>query len=155
MTEENDHVAGGRSRSTKVRLALLAVCAAWPLALAVLWVASGKTVPTIHVRWVQGVTGAQRSATEGELSLVWHEARDPGTASYVLDDASVQNVQRIVGHPLVEDTAFVNRSSFVLENAPQAHTWAGDEFTTRWPSAFLYLSLIACLALGVDLLLRR
>lgn len=148
-------MAGGRSRSTKVRLALLAVCAAWPLALAVLWVASGKTVPTIHVRWVQGVTGAQRSATEGELSLVWHEARDPGTASYVLDDASVQNVQRIVGHPLVEDTAFVNRSSFVLENAPQAHTWAGDEFTTRWPSAFLYLSLIACLALGVDLLLRR
>jgi hypothetical protein len=111
-------------------------------------------LPTINVRWVPGLTGEQRSATEDELSLVWHEPKEPGTANYFVIDASQQNLQRIVVHPLIEDTAFINRSSFVLERQPSARMWVGHQFKTPWPSALLYLSLFGCLMSGVLLILR-
>ena len=78
---------------------------------------------------------------------------EPGTVSYFLLDTSAQTVQRIVAHPLIEDTAFINRGTFALENAPAARTWLGHRFTTLWPFVLLYVSLFGCLIAGAELTL--
>ena len=144
----------GRIRSHRLALAALAVCAIWPITLGIMWLVTGRTVPTINVRWVPDVPDDRRSEAERELSLIWQLPREPRTVTYYLMDADRQNLERIVTHPLVEDTAFIDRATFVLTNAPTARTWAGDRFTTPWPSALLYLSLIGCLICGVILVLR-
>jgi hypothetical protein len=118
------------------------------MTLAVLWVTTGEKVPTIHVRWVSGITGEQRSRAERELSLVWCEPKETGTARYFLIDANKHSLEQIVVHPLVEDTHFINRGTFILENAPYGRMWVGDRFTSPWPSALLYVSLIGCLICG-------
>jgi hypothetical protein len=125
-----------------------AICAAWPITLAILWVTTGERVHTIDVRWVSGMTGEQRSRAERELSLVWCEPKEPGTMRYFLIDESKHSLEQIVAHPLVEDTHYINRGTFTLENAPHARMWAGDRFTSPWPSALLYVSLIGCLISG-------
>ena len=85
--------------------------------------------------------------------MVWHEPKEPGTVAYFLPDTDTQNFLRIVSHPLVEDTAFINRGTGVLENPPQARMWIGDRFTTPWPSALFYASLFGC-AISAVLILR-
>jgi hypothetical protein len=144
----------GRSRPNRLARYTLILGAVWPIVLGLLWLMTGETVPLIDVRWVAGTTAEQRVATERELSLAWQEAKEPGTVRYFLLDAGKENLERIVMHPLVEDTAHVNRGTFVLENPSTARTWIGDRFTTPWPSAFLYVSLFGCAIGGVSLLLR-
>lgn len=119
-----------------------------------MWLATGKTVPTINVRWVPNVSDEQRSQTERDLSLVWQESKEPRTVSYFLMETNQQNLENIVRHPLVEDTAFIDRASFVLNNPPSARTWIGDRFTSPWPSGLLYMSLLGCLIAGAALGLR-
>lgn len=147
-------MAQRKFQSRTLFLAAFAICAAWPSTLAILWLTTGKMVPTVNVRWVPGITSEQRSRTEGELSLVWYEPKEPRTVSYFLIDENQENLKRIIVHPLVEDTASINRGTFVLEHPPHARMWVGRRFTTPWPSAMLYLSLVGCLISGVLLGLR-
>jgi hypothetical protein len=118
-------------------------------------VTTGEEVPTINVRWAPGIADEQRSRAERELSLFWYEPQAPGTVRYFLIDANKQSLEQIVRHPLVEDTHFINRGTFVLENAPRARMWVGDRFRSPWPLAFLYVSLIGCLISGVVIGLRN
>jgi hypothetical protein len=118
-------------------------------------VTTGEKVPTINVRWVAGTTGEQQSRAERELSLVWCEPKEPRTMTYFILDANRHSLEQIVVHPLVEDTHFINRGTFVLENAPLARMWVGDRFTSPWPSALLYVSLIGCLICGGVMGLRH
>jgi hypothetical protein len=147
-------VTQGRIRSNRLGLAALVICAIWPITLGILWLVTGRTVPTINVRWVPGVPDEQRSQAERDLSLIWLEPKEPRTVTYFLMDAGEQKLEQIVRHPLIEDTAFIDRATFVLTNAPAARTWMGDRFTTPWPSALLYVSLVGCLISGVVLVLR-
>jgi hypothetical protein len=142
-----------RKKSTAWIRAVFVTCAIWPITLVVLWLTTGESVPTVNVRWVSGVNDQRRFEAEQDLSLVWFEPKEPGTVSYFLMDANAENVRRIVAHPLIEDTAFINRGTLVLENAPTARAWVGDRFTTLWPFALLYVSLFGCLIAGVELTL--
>ena len=122
-------------RPQKLTRAALLVCAIWPVIIGVLWATTARTVPLIKVRWVPGVADGTRSATERDLSLVWRDSTEPRTVTYLLTDSDQENVRRIVHHPLVEDTAFIDRATYALSNPPMERTWAGERFTTRWPWA--------------------
>ena len=139
--------------STLMRVAFL-LCAIWPVSMALLWLGTGRTVPTVNIRWVSSITGEQRLQAERDLAIVWHEPKEPGTVTYFLPDTDTPNFLRIVTHPLVEDTAFINRRTGVLEDPPYARMWMGDRFTTPWPSALLYASLFGCAIIGVRTVLR-
>lgn len=132
---------GSRSQSWPATPArwLFGVSAVWLLAVAGLWVATVKTVPVVNVRWVPRITGTERVEAEMTLSLVLFEPKEPGTASYFLPDADTSVLKQIVIHPLVEDTAFINRGSFVLDNAPSQQMWIGDRF--RALRLLLYLGV--------------
>jgi hypothetical protein len=147
-------VTPGRSRSYRPALAALLICAIWPVTLGLMWLATGKRVPTINLRWVPGVSDEERSETEQDLSLVWREPKEPRTVAYFLMDTNQQNLEKIVRHPLVEDTAFIDRASFVLHDPPTARTWIGDRFTSPWPAGLFYVSLFGFLISVVRLVLR-
>lgn len=138
-------------RSVTLVLAAFVVCAVWPVTLAVLWLATGRILPTINVRGAPGTTDEPRSSTEKELSRLWYEPREAGTVRYSLDETGQQSLERIVLHPLVQDTAFINRGSFVLDNAPSARIWNGRQFVAPQVSGWLYLRAIGCLISGVVL----
>ena len=86
---------------------------------------------------------------------VWQEAREPRTVRYFLVDADQANLRKIVTHPLVEDTAYINRGTLVLENSPPALMWIGNRFSTAWPSALVYASLIGCVICAALIVRRR
>lgn len=136
-------------RTEKFTRAAFVVCAIWPVILGLLWVTTARTVPSIKVRWVPGVADGTRSAAERDLSLVWRAPNEPRTVTYLLMDSNAENIRRIVHHPLVEDTAFIDRAAYTLTNAPTERTWAGDRFAP-WPRVLLYASafgLFGCLIL--------
>jgi hypothetical protein len=128
-------------RTPQFTSAALVACAVWPVIMGLLWVTTARTVPLIKVRWVPGVADEQRTATERELSLVWRDSTEPRTVTYLLMDADREHLRRIVQHPLVEDTAFIDRAAYALTNAPSERTWAGDRFMASWPWALLYASV--------------
>jgi hypothetical protein len=140
--------------SSTVPWVALLVCAVWPITMGILFFATSKAVPTINIRWVTGITEAQRQQAERELSVVWQEAREPRTVRYFLVDADQANLRRIVMHALVEDTAYINRGTLVLEDAPPALMWIGNQFSRAWPSVLLYTSLIGCV-ISAALIVRR
>ena len=135
-------------------LAAVVVCAVWPCIMGLLWVTTGRTVPLIKVRWVPGVADSTRSTTERDLSLVWRAPNEPRTVTYLLMDSNPENIRRIVHHPLVEDTGFIDRVAYTLTNAPSERTWAGDRFTTPWPWALLYAGLFGLFGCLMVLLYR-
>ena len=135
-------------------MAACAVCAIWPGILGLLWITTNQTVPLVKVRWVPGIADDTRSATERDLSLVWRESNEPRTVTYRLLDASAENIRRIVQHPLVEDTAFIDRATYALSDPPTERTWAGDRFTTRWSWALLYARLFGLFGCFLSLLYR-
>jgi hypothetical protein len=122
--------------------------------MGLLWVTTARTVPLIKVRWVPGVADGTRATTERDLSLVWRAPNEPRTVTYLLIDSNRENIRRIVHHPLVEDTAFIDRVAYTLTNAPSARTWAGARFTTPWPWALLSASVFGLLGCLISLLYR-
>ena len=141
-------------RTQKFTRAALVVCAIWPVIVGLLWVTTARTVPSVKVRWVPGVADDTRAATERDLSLVWRAPNEPRTVTYLLMDSSPENIRGIVHHPLVEDTAFIDRATYALTNAPRERTWAGDRFTTAWPWALLYASVFGLFGAVISLLYR-
>jgi hypothetical protein len=141
-------------RSSALAWVAFLLCAVWPIAMGILFVFTTKAVSTINIRWVTGITDAQRQQAECELSVVWQEAREPRTVRYFLTDADQANLRKIVMHPFVEDTAYINRGTLVLEDAPPALMWIGSQFSTAWPWVLLYTSLIGCV-ISAALIVRR
>ena len=138
-----------KSRSADVRpsrtviLAACVACALWPAIVGILWVTTSRTVPLVKVRWVPGVADDTRAATARDLSLVWRLRDESRTETYLLQDSTTENIRRIVQHPLVEDTAFIDRSAYALRHAPAVRTWAGDRaLSGSWSRTLLYASVI-------------
>jgi hypothetical protein len=141
-------------RTQKAIGAALVVCTVWPIIIGLLWVATARTVPLIKVRWVPGVADGTRSTAERDLSLVWRAPNEPRTVTYLLMDSTAENIRRIVHHPLVEDTAFIDRAAYALTNAPSERIWAGDRVTTPWPWALFYASVLGIAVCVITLLYR-
>ena len=135
-------------------LAACVVCAIWPGIVGILWMTTSRTVPLVKVRWVPGVADDTRAATERDLSLVWRAPDDARTVSYLLMDSNAENIGRIVQHPLVEDTAFIDRATYTLSNPPRARTWAGDRVPGSWPWTLLSASLLGLFVCVLSLLYR-
>ena len=139
----------------KLAFAVMTTCSIWLITLSLLWFTTGRTVPTINVRWFPDTADEQRNNTERELALLLHEIREPNTASYFLLDSEASNLQRIVLHPLVEDTAYINRGTFSLEDPPQVHLWVGDQFVIFRSRILLNLSLLGWVTSIALLLIPR
>lgn len=134
---------------------ILCISAAWLVVTGMLWMVTGKSLPTINVRWSPSVTAEQRRQLEQDFSLVLQEPGNERTGRYFVTDPSQENLKRIVVHPQVEDTAFVSRSTFVLEGAPTVHTWIGDRVRILKNPLVLYASILGLVASAAALVVRR
>ena len=121
------------------------VSAAWPLVVALLWVATSQQVPLVNVRWAPDLSTGQRAAIERDLDLVPFAPREPPTWTYFVLDDSRAGLRAIVANPFVDDTAFIDRRASALDEPPSAPYW----IVNRWPGLsnpyLLYVSLLGCL----------
>jgi hypothetical protein len=100
----------------------------------------------VNERWASSVTADQRVQAEHDLLLILREPAVGRTGRYYVTQSDAQTLRRIVADPLVEDTAHISRSTFVLENAPYGHMWIGDRIPVLKRSDLMYLSILGCLA---------
>ena len=70
--------------------------------------------PNINVRWVDGQDADRRRGLEQHFGLEAGNEEAPATWSYVLADASRENIIALVQHPDVEDTHNINRAEMTL-----------------------------------------
>ncbi len=137
------------SSTQRIAFVVFIVCAGWLATVAILRQTTNRLVPTINVRWVSGTSRAQQAKAAEELSLLLREERDTGTGNYFLLDTRQEAVKRIVLHPFVEDTAFLDRGAFSLENAPLAGIWIGNTLPVFGSPGLIALCILGCLTGGV------
>jgi hypothetical protein len=70
--------------------------------------------PSIAIRWSPAADDGARAQAEAELGLHVERARGDRTWQYELPDGARETVSAIVNHPLVEDTAGLDRGSLAL-----------------------------------------
>lgn len=70
--------------------------------------------PSIAIRWAPAADDRARALAEAELGLHLERARGDRTWQYELPDGSRETVAAVVNHPLVEDTAGLDRGSLAL-----------------------------------------
>lgn len=95
------------------RLVLSAMSFAVALAILVLALLAPAD-PRVNVRWAASATVAERLRAAQTLHLNESEARGERTWSYSLSDDSTANIARLVGHPLVDDTHYIDRTRFTI-----------------------------------------
>ncbi len=79
----------------------------------------GPAQQRINIRWTDATTSAGRAAAESALTLDAGEELEPGRWVYTLRDRSRGAIRRLVAHPLVADTAHIDRERFrILVDAP-------------------------------------
>lgn len=117
--------------------------------------------PRINVRWSARLDDTARAAIERQFSLVRGELREGRTWSYDLADPSPGNLDALIRHPSIEDTANIDRTrGLVSEDAPRGTTVIAGRQWVAWVSApavdwaatFCAASLLVS---GVWLLLSR
>lgn len=127
----------GRKSSPYVRLVVTSlVCLS---ALVMLW-PDHPAVPRseqVTIRWSSRLPDARRTAVEQELSLAQGEPKPERTDevnvwNYRLADLSVDNVRKIVMHPDVVDTHFIDRSTFAVESQAPPGDQALGVRHVRW-----------------------
>lgn len=84
-------------------------------ALAAAYYFTVEPAATVKVRWRDTVSEAQRTAHERRFLLTGPIAEEPRTFRYDLLDTRPANLQAIVEHPDVEDTAEIERTRFQLQ----------------------------------------
>jgi len=142
------------SRRPSRRTSLLIAAAAWVLALSAAIVhnrVSPLLPERVHVRWSEAASPDQRIQVEHELGLASGEQEQGRTWSYVLRDVSTTNIGRLVRHPFVEDTHYIDRATATLSvDASGQPEWARSlaqvsavQMAVRWlPTIALMLTLI-------------
>ncbi len=94
-------------------LVLLAVCAAGLATIAAALSSATPRVPvTINVRWAAALIEADRPALESRFTLSGGRRTEGTTFRYTLTDTSYANIEALVSHPSVEDTANIDRADF-------------------------------------------
>ena len=75
--------------------------------------------PRIHVRWIDSISDAGRTALERDFRLVAGQRREGTTWEYDLADPSHSSIQMLVNHPAVADTHYIDRAfGAVAADAP-------------------------------------
>jgi hypothetical protein len=72
---------------------------------------------SVNVRWKAGVDAVERVELERRFHLTRGELDEGTTWTYHLEDASPRNIQSLVQHQAVDDTAHLNRARFRPELA--------------------------------------
>jgi len=149
------HDSGDAVQNTTSRLwkAVTATCAAWVIGVTVMWVLA-KPLPIVNVRWVDNVPTATRAETERALSLIPRGVDQTATGRYFLNSADNDILKRIVQHPLVEDTAFIDRGSYVLDHPRYERMWIGDRFRKPWLTWSFYAAILGGMLAAVILRLQ-
>ena len=132
-------------------IALFVTCSAWLVLVALLRLTTARPVPIVNVRWAKDASVEARKKTASDLSLVLDTPRERDTASYFVLDAQPENLGRVVMNPLVEDTAYIDRNTFILVHPPSAQMWIGDEYPALKLPALIYVSLTGFIVSGVAL----
>jgi hypothetical protein len=83
--------------------------------------------PLINLRWAPAA-GADRRRIEAELHVVFQREVGDRTGEYELLDASPANVAAIVRHPMVEDTAGLDRGALTTQQQPPSFTEPRSEW---------------------------
>ena len=105
----------------------------------------------INVRW-EPIPDDQRGDRESRYQLAKGEQRDSVTWSYVLQDASAENIKALVSDPLVSDTHGLDRTTFTVEGQGVRLESQLDSLANA--TAYLYYLLLLLPALGAVILLR-
>jgi hypothetical protein len=109
------------ARPRERQLLLLAVVS-WTVAASVFWLhrSAGPAQQRINVQWVDDVSEVDRQTAEAALNLLDGEELEPDKWVYRPANHSRDAIRRIVSHPMIADTAHINRESFrILIDAPQ------------------------------------
>jgi hypothetical protein len=120
-----------QSRIKTAAWVCLAAGLVWLVVVGVLWQSTTELAPSIHVRWSPQATPEARVKAEAELRLARPEDLGERTWAYDVLDSSSGNIERIVRHPLVEDTQDIDRKSFTMSPKAQlgkTERWFGDRF---------------------------
>ncbi|MGE0392314.1 MAG: hypothetical protein AB7I25_05500 [Vicinamibacterales bacterium] len=87
---------------------------------AALLLETGRPAPWVNVRWNATVSEAARHRAEVGLQLGGAKFQEGTTWAYALLDDSPPGVERLVRHPLVDDTHRIDRAAFrVADDAPR------------------------------------
>ena len=132
-------------------IALFVTCSAWLALVALLRLTTARPVPIINVRWAKDASLEAREKTARDLSLVLDKSRERDTASYFVLDAHPENLGRVVMNPLVEDTAYIDRNTFILVHPPSAQMWLGDRHPALKLRVLIYVSLTGFIVSGIAL----
>jgi len=98
----------GRAVATLIVAFLVIGAASWPV---LRWLDPPHDV-RLNVRWKADVDAARRGRLERQFKLTRGERTEGTTWTYYLTDASTENIQAMVQHPSVDDTAHINRVKF-------------------------------------------
>lgn len=137
MTQDGGRTRSSRSTaaaavlslSLKTLTSLVLAAAAWFGASAV-WSLHDRVGPpaqTVNVRWAPTVSQIERQRAEADLGLIETSDRGAGqdrTRIYRLGRRSSRDIERIVSHPLVEDTSHIDRAALrVALDQPDMNPW--------------------------------
>jgi hypothetical protein len=78
-------------------------------------VTAERPTATIHVRWSEPLRQETRAAIEQELGLATDGHLGDETWRYRVTDLSSAAIERIVQHPLVEDTHGIDRATYAID----------------------------------------
>jgi ABC-type multidrug transport system fused ATPase/permease subunit len=101
----------------------------------------------IHVRWAPGVTDSIRTASEQRYRLSHGEPLPGRTWAYTLIDTSQANIAALIGDPVVEDTADIERKTFRVTRASTRGPY--PPAPRAWISAGLRTGTVLCLLIGL------
>ncbi len=115
-----------RRRSWNAAFLLTVAVLSWGTSLYILRLHRliGPARQPINIRWTPDTSDRARQAAEATLHLQGGESLEPGTWVYHLQDHSQEALRQIVTHPLVADTAHINRQAFrIVIDAPNHPRW--------------------------------
>jgi hypothetical protein len=111
------------------------LCAVVPVRLLV----ASPYAPRVHVRWVDGLSDAERIALERQLLLAAGARREGTTWEYDLVNPSTQPGMALVKHPAVEDTHYIDRAhGEVTADAPLGTTLLAERSAAAWIHSRLF-----------------
>jgi hypothetical protein len=119
--------------------------------------ATYERAPGMSIRWREDVTDARRRQLERGFRLARGRAAEGRTMTYDLLDLRSSNVRALIAHPQVEDTGYLDRTTFnVPANAPfgQGGMWVGTRMPVLRIRGVVPALAIACVIFLASPLIR-
>lgn len=92
------------------------------------WWSTVREAPVVRVRWTAAVETSAREAAAKQYALVSYGVAEGTTHTYLALRANPVTLVALITDPRVEDTAYVDRGTGIVEpGGPAARVWLGDE----------------------------